>query len=425
MHRRTATALLSAACLALAACGSDDEHTLLEIAASDGRFETLVGALEDTGLDETLAGPGPFTVFAPTDAAFDALPAGALAALDLTDVLTYHVVQDDVRASEVVTLPSAPTVEGTPLSIQADGDTVVLDGRVQVTQTDIIAENGVIHVIDAVLVPGDFPGTIVDALAASPRFSTLVDAVVGAGLADDLAAAAGAGGLTVFAPTNAAFERLPEDLLAGVDVELVLLYHVLGVEVDSTAAVAADGTAVDTLAMDMGGTFAVAVDVDQDGDLFLDGRTEVTAVDLFTSNGVIHALDSVLVPGGNFPGSVVEALTSYPRFDSLVDAVLAEDLAGAVTDVTVFAPTNDAFASADLMGEPLSRVLPYHLLDDVLGSGDLMATETTLLGETISLDFSSGVTIDGTADVIRADIEADDGIVHVIDGVLVPPPAGI
>jgi transforming growth factor-beta-induced protein len=166
------------------------------------------------------------------------------------------------------------------------------------------------------------------------------------------------------------------------------------------------------------------VSVDGDGDLFLDGRTQVVSVDIVASNGIVHALDSVLVPGGNFPGTLVEALIAYPRFDSLVDAVVAEGLAGAITNVTVFAPTNDAFAGADLMGNTLADVLTYHVLGSVLDSGSLMAVEPTLLtGANLSIATGMGVTINGSANVIRADIEASDGIIHVIDAVLIPPPA--
>lgn len=573
MSHRSIAGLLCALTLSLAACGSSDEHTIAEIAASDPRLETLSELLSTTGLDETLNGSGPFTLFAPTDEAFELLPDDFMpSGMEVTQILLYHVVEEEIRAAGVVALDEALTAQGGSVAIQLDGDTVVLDGRVQVTTTDIVADNGVIHLIDAVLVPGAFPGTIVDMLVASPRFSTLTSAAAANGLAggdalDDpagsftlfaptdtafaslpadalasgaatvlsyhalgsevdsaaalaaagssvptlaedpgngnqpfelpvdlgvdaplvldgrvqvtfvdietangvvhvvdsvlfpgdfpgtiadllaasprfatlrsavldsgldgaLSAAAGNGGLTLFAPTNAGFARLPDGLLGEVDVPLVLQYHVIGSLVDSTAAVAADGTTVPTLALDAGkgnAPFALAVDLDADSDLFLDGRSELSFVDIPTSNGIVHVLDSVLIPGGDFPGSLVEALAAYPRFDALVSAVLSEGLAGAVSEVTLFAPTNDAFAGADLMGEPLSRVLPYHLLDEVKASGALGASETTLLGETIGIDADmSGVRINGSVELIRLDVAADDGILHVIDGVLVPPPA--
>lgn len=423
-------ALLALLAVGLVACGDDEDlpDSVVQAAAADGRFTTLVQALQDTGLDEVLEDGDGWTVFAPTDDAFASLPAGVLSGLsagDLTAILTYHVLPEKKLAAGVAALESAETVEGREVTIQVDGDVVVLDGRSQVVETDIRTENGVIHVIDSVLIPdNDFPGTIVDALAASPRFSTLVGAVSGEGLAGTLQTDNMGNDFTVFAPTNAAFDRLPgmlvSDLAMAGSLDDVLLYHVIGSEVGSSAAAAADGTAVPTLAPDGGGFYQVAVDLDAEDDLFLDGRTQVTFVDITATNGVIHVLDSVLVPGGNFPGTTVDALAAYPRFDSLVDAVLDEGLAGAVANVTVFAPTNDAFATADLMGSPLASVLAYHLLPTIKGSGDLTASELTLQGSSISIDTSAGVVIDGTAEVIRADIETDDGVIHVIDAVLVP-----
>jgi transforming growth factor-beta-induced protein len=266
----------------------------------------------------------------------------------------------------------------------------------------------------------------VDALAASPRFDTLVGAVVTEELDGTLAGTNGGAGFTVFAPTNAAFDRLPSGLVTELansgTLDSVLLYHVMGLQVDSTSAIAADGTSVPTLATENSTPLEIAVDLDANLALFLDGRTQVTFTDIEANNGIIHVIDSVLIPGGGFPGSLVEALSAYPRFDSLVNAVVAENLAGAVTDATVFAPTNDAFANANLGGQPLADVLAYHLLAGEKDSGTLTATETTLLGETISIDTSAGIVINGNSEVTRVDIRTDDGIVHVIDAVLVPGP---
>jgi uncharacterized surface protein with fasciclin (FAS1) repeats len=132
---------------------------IVEIAAGNEDFSTLVAALKAAGLVETLQGEGPFTVFAPTNAAFAALPDGTVEGLlepaskaQLTAVLTYHVVPGAVYASDVVELSSATTVQGGDVSITTEGGRVMIDGA-EVIKTDIEAENGVIHVIDAVLLP--------------------------------------------------------------------------------------------------------------------------------------------------------------------------------------------------------------------------------------------------------------------------------
>ena len=131
--------------------------TIVEVAAANPDFETLVAAVTAAGLVDTLSGEGPFTVFAPTDEAFDALPEGVLDALllpenkdALTSILTYHVVSGEVMAADV-TAGDVPTVEGSTIAITTDGGVKVNDANV--TATDVDASNGVIHVIDAVIVP--------------------------------------------------------------------------------------------------------------------------------------------------------------------------------------------------------------------------------------------------------------------------------
>ena len=170
-HFRTlgGVAVLGAVLMLLAACGADAETTtpaaepeaqpatIVDIAVGDGRFQTLAAALQAAGLVETLQGEGPFTVFAPTDDAFAKLPEGTVDALlkdvsALTDILLYHVVSGNVKAADVVKLDMATTAQGEAVSITVDGDTVRINDA-QVVITDIAAANGVIHVIDTVLVP--------------------------------------------------------------------------------------------------------------------------------------------------------------------------------------------------------------------------------------------------------------------------------
>jgi uncharacterized surface protein with fasciclin (FAS1) repeats len=133
------------------------DQNLVETAVAAGDFTTLATALEAAGLVDTLSTGGPYTVFAPTDAAFEALPPGTLDELladpeALREVLLYHVVEGEVPASEVVTLSSATTLNGADVTITVDGETVKVNDAT-VTQTDVTASNGVIHVIDRVLIP--------------------------------------------------------------------------------------------------------------------------------------------------------------------------------------------------------------------------------------------------------------------------------
>jgi len=155
---------IGAAVLALALgsatmAAAQERKDIVDTAVAAGSFQTLAKALDAAGLVETLKGKGPFTVFAPTDEAFAKLPAGTLDELlkpenkaKLTAILTYHVVPGKVLASQVVNLQSAKTIKGQSVTITTEGGTVMVDNA-KVIKTDILCSNGVIHVIDSVLLP--------------------------------------------------------------------------------------------------------------------------------------------------------------------------------------------------------------------------------------------------------------------------------
>ena len=278
--------------------------SIAEIAASDENFSTLVTALDAAGLVETLAGEGAFTVFAPTNAAFEALGDAlndVLADSDLlTQVLLYHVVDGKVMSPDALALAGSEveTLSGDKITLSIEGESLYINDAM-VTAVDIEASNGVIHVIDAVLLPpaddmgtgmNDAPGTIVDIAVADERFTTLVTALQQAELVETLA---GEGDFTVFAPTNDAFAALGDTLdavLADNDLlTKVLLYHVLSGSVFSETALTLDGQEVETLS---GDKFAVSV---MDGNLYINDAMVIIA-DIEASNGVIHVIDAVLVP---------------------------------------------------------------------------------------------------------------------------------
>ena len=218
--------------------GGEELLSIAATASANEDFSTLVAAASAAGLVETLDSPdSDYTIFAPTNAAFDALPEGTLDALledteQLTGILLYHAVAGTVLAETVVTLEAATTLAGADITIEVTDDGVVLNGSVNVTATDILCSNGVIHVIDAVLLPpteseeeggegaeeeGGEEATemmnIVDTAVNNPDFSTLVAAVTAADLVDTLADPEG--DFTVFAPTDAAFDALPREQWQG------------------------------------------------------------------------------------------------------------------------------------------------------------------------------------------------------------------
>ncbi len=279
-----------------ASTNSAAQATIVETAVAAGNFKTLVAAVQAAGLVETLNGKGPFTVFAPTDAAFAKLPAGTLEMLlkpenkaKLAAILTYHVVPGSVKAADVVKLKYAGTVNGQRVDIKVDGAKVTVDGAA-VTATDIACSNGVIHVIDTVILPVD--GTVVDVAVKNGSFNTLVAAIKAAGLVETLS---GKGPFTILAPTDAAFAKLPagtlEMLLKPENkkqlVEILTFHVVPGVAAYSDAVVKM--TEVPTV---LGSPVAVKV---VGGKVMLNGAT-VVAVDVEATNGVIHVIDTVLMP---------------------------------------------------------------------------------------------------------------------------------
>ena len=268
--------------------------SIVDIAAGDSNFKTLVAALTAADLVETLAGDGPFTVFAPTDAAFAKLPAGTVEELlkpenkdTLVQVLTYHVVPGNVLAADVSKLTSADTVAEIPLTVKVDMGKVMINDAT-VTTADIIASNGVIHVIDSVLLP---PQDIVDTAVADGRFTTLAAALTAADLLETLK---GKGPFTVFAPTDDAFAKLPAGTVEGLlkpenkqALTDILTYHVVAGKV--MAADVVQLTSADTVN-------GKPVTIKVDGDKVFINDAQVIITDILTANGVIHVIDTVLLP---------------------------------------------------------------------------------------------------------------------------------
>lgn len=273
----------------------DRSPDLVQTAKAAGGFRTLLAAVDAAGLTHTLVGRGPYTVLAPTDEAFERLPSGTVARLlepenrdDLRRILSYHVISGRVPASQVRLLRSAATLAGQRVSIgESDGTLTVDDATV--TATDIRARNGIIHVIDRVLMPET--KTIPGVAQAAGQFRTLLAAVKAAGLAEVLG---GDGPFTVFAPTDEAFRKLPkgtlEKLLQPENVgtlRTILKYHVVAGRVFANDAL--EAREATTLADE---TVRVRV---REGALRVNGARIVKA-DVDARNGVIHVIDQVLLP---------------------------------------------------------------------------------------------------------------------------------
>lgn len=301
--------LLMAGIMLVSACKKDDDDdnggdptkNIVKIAMDDPDLSILVEALTKAELAATLQGPGPFTVFAPNNAAFEALfttlGIGGIDDLSkeaLTPILLYHVLATSVKSGDIQTgyfmtvNTSGPGSNHTSLFIEKSSN-VRINAASTVTTADIEASNGVIHKVNAVILPLNVVGLAL----SNPDFSILVEALVAADLVDALN---GTGPFTVFAPNNAAFEAILSDLgldnVAQIPIDYltdVLLYHVVSGNVRSADIV--PGT-VPTLNPD------ASLEISISGqDVMLNGSTKVTAVDIQGTNGVIHAIENVLLPG--------------------------------------------------------------------------------------------------------------------------------
>jgi transforming growth factor-beta-induced protein len=270
------------------------DKDIVATAIGAGKFNTLVAAVKAAGLVETLQGKGPFTVFAPTDDAFAKLGKQTIADLlkpenkaKLTAILTYHVVAGNLPAGKVTTMKELTTVQGSPLTVVADKNGVMI-GSAKVAAADVMATNGVIHVVDSVLLP---PDDLVATAAKAGKFSTLLAAATAAGLADTLA---NGGPFTIFAPTDAAFAKLGDEAIADLlkpankaKLAGILKYHVVAGRVR-----AADVVKLDAAMTLQGSSVTIKVD---DGKVMVDGAN-VVATDVLAGNGVIHVIDAVILP---------------------------------------------------------------------------------------------------------------------------------
>jgi len=407
-------------------------ETVVDIALDNG-FSSLATAVVTAELLPALINPlATLTVFAPTNEAFDNIAAalgttiaGLLALPNLADILTYHVLGTEVLAANVTNgaivqpLSSTNTLK---LTVTTTGDVYV--NQAQVTATDITSANGVVHVIDAVVLPVE---TVVD-IALDNGFSSLATAVVTAELLPALTNPLAT--LTVFAPTNEAFDNIATALgtdLAGLlalpNLADVLTYHVLGTEV--LAANVTNGAIVQPLST----TNTLKLTVTSMGEVFVN-QAQVTATDITSANGVVHVIDAVVLP---FETVVDVAIDN--NFNTLVAAVVAARLLPALTDplatLTVFAPTDAAFAALpagtldNLLANPtaLTNLLTYHVVGSIALSANLTNGQLieTLQGSNVTVTITGGDVFINEAQVTLPDVEAANGVVHVINAVLSLP----
>ena len=407
-------------------------QTIFEIIESSDVHNTLEAAIVAAELDGTLASEGPFTVFAPTDDAFSVVPADVLETLladptgQLTQILLNHVVSGTAMSTDLADGMMITTLQGTEVLVSIN-DGVVMIGNAMVVSADIAADNGVVHVIDAILMPDMPTNSIFDIVANSDIHNTLEAAIVAAGLEGTLSSD---GPFTLFAPTDEAFSVVPADVLETLladptgQLTQILLNHVVSGTAMSTDL--ADGMMITTL---QGTEVLVSIN---DGVVMI-GNAMVVAADIAADNGVVHVIDAILMP--EMPtNTVFDIVANSDVHNTLEVAIMAAGLAETLSSdgpFTVFAPTDNAFSVVPaevietLLADPagmLTQILLNHVVAGTTMSTDLAdgMMITTLQGTEVLVSINDGVVMIGNAMVVAADISADNGVVHVIDAILMP-----
>ncbi len=457
--RSLAAVAFLALCLVSVSCDNDDDSTplptqsIVEVAQGNSDLTSLVSALiKFPDLVATLSGPETFTVFAPSNQAFTNLLA-AVGQTSLNDVpedvlkkiLQYHVVASAAVKSTELTAGNVNTVANENIAVTLNP--LKLNASTNVTTADVIATNGVIHIVDAVLVnPSIAPivGTIVAPAYFNKNFTTLI-AAVNAASPTILTTLLSSSKKTLFAPTNAAFVAAGITTLPNqATLDAVLTYHVINSEVRA-ANLPSNTAPVNSEITTLGGKFYLSnrgtVGV------FINGRTKVTQTDIIASNGVVHVIDRTLMPPSQTIAEIATALSNAtsPQFTKLLQALSRTEASSLLTvagdataNITLFAPTDAAFAASGIdletvNGNTLVSVLQKHII----------SSPTTVTGRVFSSDLVTGnvatlngnVAINATALTVAsggvvANIQAatpalinvlgTNGVIHTIDKVLLP-----
>lgn len=450
--------------LILSGCDKDEDDSaeptqnIVQLAQDQPNLSTLVSALTKyPDLAATLSGAGKYTVFAPTNDAFTML-LGEIGQTSLNDVpepvlksiLQYHVVTSGTVLSTQLTDGNVATSGMENIAVTTTGG-LRLNGSAQVITPDVMSTNGVVHIIDQVLVPESisrFVNTVVEPAYFNKDFTTLVAAVTAASpsILDTLLSSSKK---TLFAPTNDAFTdagitTLPDRAV----LDSVLAYHLLGGEVRSSQLptnTAPSNNAINTF----GGPFYLS-NRGSDG-VFINGRTRVTSTDILADNGVVHVIDRTLIPPSQTIAEIATSLStasSGAEFTQLVAALgrvpqLLTAASAAGSNLTVFAPTDSAFRELyrtlgisgvnDVPLNTLTTVLQHHIISAPttetgrVFSSDLVNGSVPALNGNLNISATAGTVTSGNGTIATissnpalVDVLATNGVIHTINKVLLP-----
>ncbi len=453
---KTLLSLFAFVLLFTVSCKDDDDdmpmddmstETITELASANPDFSILVQVLTLPEMSDILAAASSpssnLTVFAPKNSAFTAL-LQALGKSELSEIPTavlkeivkYHIIGDKFLSDDLANGPVNTLLDGESVTIDLTNGVMVNDA--EVVMPNIEASNGVIHGIDAVLLPSfviDALGTIAEVPMFNNDYSILYAALVEADL---LSTVTTTQDITVFAPNNDAFANAGITSLDGIskeDLTSILQYHVIG-SVVKAANVPVNGDAT------MLNQEKIYIGELANGDLKINGLSKITGIDIMKSNGVIHTIDRTLTPPARNTVDILAAISQMSgekqEFTTLVGILTSPDYAdilntlNTASDVTIFAPTDAAFAAISstietLTVDQIKQVLTYHVDASRTFSTDLMNGQTigTLnTSSDLTINIGNNVTISDTtaddANIIEVNKHGSNGVIHVIDKVLIP-----
>ena len=420
---------------------SASADNIVEKLADRPEFSILVTAVTEAGLADALASAEDITILAPTNEAFARIPEDDLAALladtdALTDVLTYHVIPERIsfRNFESGTVDTLLAGNGVDINVQSFFwgfyRTVSVDDAV-ITRANLRADNGVIHTINEVLDPGyQVIPTILDIAADNPEFSILASLVEQAGIARALDSEHY--DLTVFAPTNAAFEALGEETLEAVQDDRKLLRKILKNHIvrgsQESSSLIEEGAAQTILGLSL----PLSEDPDSLTGFSIAGEP-LEAVDIAARNGIIHVVGGVLVPPA--PQSLVDIASSREELSTFVTALTAAELAPTFDTIqrwpafTIFAPDDAAFAALPdgtidaLLADPtgaLADILSLHVVAGRLEADRLRDGQVleSLSGDRLTVRIADGEVTINDVPVVETDLKARNGVLHVVGNVI-------
>ncbi|WP_299188028.1 fasciclin domain-containing protein [uncultured Aquimarina sp.] len=447
-------AFLAFCIISIASCSDDDDTTFIpdamtiaDFVADNADYSSLLAALERTGLDVTLNGNGNFTVFAPNNAAFteflDGTPLEDVPVETLEQILLNHVLGTTQASTSLTTgyVKNLATESNSNTNISMYINTangVVINGESTVTTPDIMTDNGIIHAVDKVI---PLP-TMLTFVTADSNFSSLAGAATTPGFDTDFVAVlSGAdSNLTLLAPDNDAFTDLGDiSGLSTAALEQVLLNHVIAGTNISTALTTSYNNTLATYGDTMDN---LSIYINTESGVSFNGISDVSEADIVASNGVIHKVDAVITlptvvtfatADATF-SNLVAALTRDDQLDENYVSILSTENGTSPAPFTVFAPTDDAFASlltelgaaslADIEEATLTATLNLHVVAEAnVREENLMTGTVTTLGGDITADATNATLTDvndRVSNIIVTNVQAANGVIHAIDKVILP-----